>query len=97
MTTTCNRFQDPEERGRGIARLHDLHAEMDRAVLDAYGWDDIQTDCELLLDLEIDGYTRRRKRNQWRHRWPDDVRDDALARLLALNAERAREERDRSA
>ena len=29
----------------------------------------------------------------WRYRWPDDVRDDILARLLALNAERAERER----
>jgi len=27
---------------------------MDRAVLDAYGWSDIPTTCELLLDDEID-------------------------------------------
>jgi hypothetical protein len=31
-------------------------------------------------------------RAPWRHRWPDDVRDEVLARLLELNAERAREE-----
>jgi hypothetical protein len=28
----------------------------------------------------------------WRYRWPDAVRDDVLARLLALNAERYAEE-----
>ena len=28
----------------------------------------------------------------WRYRWPDVVRDDLLARLLALNAERYEEE-----
>jgi hypothetical protein len=27
-----------------------------------------------------------------RHRWPDAIRDDVLARLLALNAERYAEE-----
>ena len=27
------------------------------------------------------------------YRWPDDLRDEVLARLLALNAERAAEER----
>jgi hypothetical protein len=30
----------------------------------------------------------------WRYRWPDAVRDDVLARLLALNAERYAEEVD---
>ena len=29
----------------------------------------------------------------WRYRWPDEVRDDVLARLLALNATRAELER----
>ena len=29
----------------------------------------------------------------YRYRWPDEVRDEVLARLLALNAERAAEEK----
>ena len=33
-----------------------------------------------------------KKKLPWRYRWPDDVRDDVLARLLALNAERYAEE-----
>ena len=65
---------------------------MDRAVLDAYGWNDISTDCEFLLDYEIDEETWGRKKKPYRYRWPDDVRDEVLARLLELNAERAAEE-----
>ena len=93
MTKTYNRFHDPDERDPRIAELRGLHAAMDRAVLDAYGWDDIPTDCEFLLDYEIDEETWGRKKKPWRYRWPDAVRDDVLARLLALNAERAVEER----
>ena len=33
-----------------------------------------------------------RKKLPWRYRWPDEVRDDVLGRLLALNAERYAEE-----
>jgi len=33
-----------------------------------------------------------RRRLYWRYRWPDAVRDEVLARLLALNAERYAEE-----
>jgi len=33
-----------------------------------------------------------KKKLPWRYRWPDEVRDDVLARLLALNAERYAEE-----
>ena len=93
MTKTYNRFHDPDERDPRIAELRRLHAAMDRAVLDAYGWDDIPTDCEFLLDYEIDEETWGRKKKPYRYRWPDAVRDDVLARLLALNAERAVEER----
>ena len=93
MTKTYNRFHDPSERDPRIARLRELRAAMDRAVLDAYGWYDIPTDCEFLLDYEVDEETWGRKKKPWRYRWPDEVRDDVLARLLTLNGERAAVER----
>ena len=92
---------------------------MDRAVLEAYGWDDLaQTArCEFLLDYEeeVDSSqlsvvssqsgssalttgnrqlttSRRRKRLRWRRRWPDEFRDEVLARLLELNEQRHQEE-----
>ena len=65
---------------------------MDRAVLDAYGWSDIPTGCEFLLDYEIDEGEWGNKKKPYRYRWPDEVRDEVLARLLELNAERAKEE-----
>ena len=92
MTKTYNRFHDPYENDSDIVNLRELHAAMDRAVLDAYGWTDIPTDCDFLLDYEIDEATWGRKKKPYRYRWPDAVRDEVLARLLALNAERATEE-----
>ena len=92
LTKTYNRFHDPYEDNPEIGRLRELHAAMDRAVLDAYGWTDIPTDCDFLLDYEIDEATWGRKKKPYRYRWPDGVRDEVLARLLALNAERAAEE-----
>ena len=92
LTKTYNRFHDPYETDPQIAELRELHAAMDRAVLDAYGWDGIPTDCKFLLDYEIDEATLGRKKKPYRYRWPDKVHDDVLARLLALNAERAAEE-----
>ena len=65
---------------------------MDRAVLDAYGWTDIPTDCEFLLDYEIDEETWGNKKKPYRYRWPNGVRNEVLARLIELNAERAAEE-----
>ncbi|MDE0433577.1 MAG: N-6 DNA methylase, partial [Bryobacterales bacterium] len=93
MTKTYNRFHDPGERDPRITRLRELHAAMDRAVLDAYGWCDISTECEFLLDFEIDPETWGNRKKPWRYRWRDEVCDEVLARLLALNAERAAEER----
>ncbi|MCP9883343.1 N-6 DNA methylase [Cyanobium sp. Alchichica 3B3-8F6] len=44
--------------------------------------------------LEAYGAISGRRKLPWRYRWPDAVRDDVLARLLALNAERYQEEVD---
>lgn len=92
LTKTYNRFHDPYERDPDILKLRELHAAMDRAVLDAYGWTDIPTECEFLLDYEIDEEEWGNKKKPYRYRWPDEVRDEVLARLLELNAVRAREE-----
>jgi hypothetical protein len=95
LTSTYNRFNDPEDRSSEIVELRRLHHEMDCAVLDAYGWSDIRPTCTFLLEYEEeendDG--RSRKKKPWRYRWPDDVRDEVLARLLALNARRAADEK----
>jgi hypothetical protein len=104
LTKTYNRFHDPDETSPDILKLRDLHAAMDRAVLDAYGWTDIDTACEFLLDYEEDDDDAatdtgkgRKKRKPYRYRWPDAVRDEVLARLLKLNAERAEAERQAGA
>ena len=55
LTKTYNRFHDPGEASAEIARLRELHAAMDRAVLDAYGWQDVQPVCGFALDwLDLD-------------------------------------------
>ena len=76
-----------------LRALRELHSSMDRAVLDAYGWKDIPTDCDFLLDYEEEEEGAGRRKKPWRYRWPDEVHDEVLARLLALNAERAALER----
>jgi hypothetical protein len=94
LTKTYNRFHDPNERSPDILRLRELHAAMDRAVLDAYGWTDLERSCEFLLDYEEDEEeaTGRQRKKPWRYRWPDDFRDEVLARLLELNKRRADQE-----
>src|SRR5262249_38031786 len=96
LTKTYNRFHDPNERSPDIVRLRELHAAMDRAVLDAYGWTDLEPTCEFLLDYQEDEEeaeaSGRQRKKPWRYRWPDDFRDEVLARLLELNKRRAEEE-----
>ena len=92
LTKTYNRFHDPEERAPGIVELRELHAAMDRVVLDAYGWTDIPTDCEFFLDHEIDEETWGTKKKPYRYRWPEEAHDEVLARLLNLNQKRYAEE-----
>lgn len=95
LTTTYNRFHDPAEDAPAIQRLRELHAAMDHAVLTAYGWSDLieqgRTTCEFIPDYydepEQDGGDPIPK--SIRYRWPDATRDEVLARLLKLNAERA--------
>jgi len=48
--------------------------------------------CAFQSQLRRYGAVKPSKKLPWRHRWPDAVRDDVLARLLALNAERFAEE-----
>ncbi len=89
LTQTYNRFHDPHEFDPAIAQLRALHAEMDSAVLDAYGWQDVQPVPEFLLDYDDDADEPSNKRKKpYRLRWPDAQRDEVLARLLALNGER---------
>jgi hypothetical protein len=100
MTKTYNRFHDRTETAEDIQSLRELHAAMDRAVLEAYasgasteaearGWHDLAERAEpLFLDeTNEDDHTY-----QGRLFWPAAFRDEVLARLLALNAERHAEE-----
>lgn len=55
LMKTYNRFHDPAESSAEIARLRELHAAMDRAVLDAYGWRDLRPECGFAPDwLDLD-------------------------------------------
>jgi len=101
LTKTYNRFHDPAETSADIIKLRELHAAMDRAVLDAYGAELANLTvppCEFLLDYEDDPDEDepaggRQRKKPWRYRWPDAFRDEVLALLLDLNKTRAEEEK----
>jgi hypothetical protein len=81
LTTTYNQLKNPEHADAEIEELRRLHVEMDRAVLAAYGWSDIEP------PPYTDPVTEDEKRAQ------EAFEDEVIDRLFALNAERAAEER----
>jgi hypothetical protein len=98
LTQTYNRFHDPNEFDPDILQLRQLHEEMDRAVLTAYGWNDLQPQCEFLLDYEDEeedddeSSTKRQRKKPYRYRWNETIHDEVLARLLDLNQKRYEQE-----
>ena len=78
-----------------IAELRRLHDAMDRVVLDTYSWTDIKPVCAFFPefdDEDEDDEESPRHKKHFRYRWSDEIRDDVLARLLALNQRRHEEE-----
>ncbi len=90
LTATYNRFHDRADNKSVIVRLRVLHHEMDVAVLRSYGWDDLADRAapEFIEQEADEGKTPKTRLD-----WPPDFKDEVLARLLALNAERAATER----
>ncbi len=79
LTKTTNALKDPASSEPRVLELRRLHEAMDRAVLDAYGW----------TDLEVPPYCPRDPAERAQlQRFEDEVID----RLYVLNAERAKEE-----
>jgi hypothetical protein len=87
LTKTYNRFHHPDDRTPGILRLRELHAAMDRAVLDAYGWTDIVPVYDFRPQLD----------ESTRYTWAEETRDEVLARLLELNRVMAAKEAEEAA
>lgn len=79
LTQTYNRLKDPDCHDPEIETLRRLHEEMDRAVLDAYGWTDLEVPpCCPTTPAE--------------HQALERFKDEVIDRLFVLNAERAAEE-----
>jgi hypothetical protein len=93
LTDTYNRFHNPTETDTKITKLRELHDRLDRLVLDAYGWTDVGNRCEFILEYDVEGGLKENKMKPYRYRWPNETRDEVLARLLDLNQTRAQAER----
>ena len=81
LTKTYNRFHSQTEDAADIARLRELHVEMDLAVRDAYGWGDLALEHGFHLTKQGLRYTI-----------SEAARREVLDRLLLLNHQRYAEE-----
>ena len=78
LTSTYNRFHNPDDNTPGIVTLRELHKALDIAVRDAYGWGD--------LDLKH-GFHEVRGQGI-RYTFEPAVAEEVLERLLELNKHR---------
>ncbi|MGB0467398.1 MAG: Eco57I restriction-modification methylase domain-containing protein [Pontibacterium sp.] len=79
LTKTYNALKDPDCDDKGILELRRLHESMDRAVLNAYGW----------TDIEVPPYC---PMNSGEEAAVEAFKDEVIDRLYVLNAKRAAEE-----
>jgi hypothetical protein len=83
LTATYNLFNNPQNTDADIARLRELHTQMDYAILACYGWQDLQPQH---------GF-HQNERGQTRYTVAPAARREMLQRLVELNAEVAEKER----
>ncbi len=84
LTKTYNALKDPGCEDERILELRRLHEEMDRAVLDAYGW----------KDIAVPPYCPKSDEDRAAL---SAFEDEVIDRLYVLNAERAAEEQREAA
>ena len=78
LTKLYNLVNDPDYTDDDIARMREIHAELDQAVMDAYGWGDVQLDH---------GFYTYRQMQRWTV--SPVARVEILDRLLEENLRRA--------
>jgi hypothetical protein len=83
LTQTYNRFNDNNEFSDEISKLRDLHVQMDNAVMDAYGWSDLQL-----------GHGFLETKLGMRFTISESSRQEVISRLCRLNNQRYQEEVD---
>ncbi len=100
LTKTYNRFHDPAETSEDIIKLRQLHVEMDYAVAQAYGWDDLLPSPKLGRGAGGEGleglnHDFHETKQGLRYTISEPIRREILDRLLQLNFDRYAEEEQR--
>ena len=86
LTKLYNLVNDPDIAGAAdpdVARIRQIHTELDHAVMDAYGWGEVAPDH---------GFHRYRQMTRWTV--PPTARVEILDRLLEENLRRAAAQED---
>jgi len=86
LTEVMNAYHSPETDDPAIQELRDLHRQIDEAVAEAYGWDDLNLEHGF---HEVD-YLPQNDRVRWTI--SEKARLEVLRRLARLNKERYEEE-----
>jgi hypothetical protein len=81
LTNAYNRFHCKENEDLDIQQLRDLHVEMDRALLETYGWGDIVLDHGFFETQQGKRFT-----------FSESSRQEIISRLVRLNHKRFAEE-----
>jgi len=83
LTKVYNLFHDPACTDADIARLRELHAAMDRAILACYGWEELEPGHDFYQN----------DRGQTRYTLSPNARREVLGRLVQLNEKIAHQEK----
>jgi restriction-modification enzyme MmeI-like protein len=89
MTALYNLFHNAEHDSDAVARLREMHSNLDHAVLRAYDWPDLVDAAQPTFRSEED---ESEHSYQERLFWPPDLRDEVLSRLLEMNKRRGAEQ-----
>jgi hypothetical protein len=87
LTAIYNCFHNPRDQSTEVQMMRRLQSQIDRSILDSYGWTDIDESATFVPEWSDES-----GEGPMHFTWPVETRDEVLARLLILNEERAREE-----
>ncbi len=88
LTKLYNRFHDPNESDARFLQLRELHKNLDIAVLNAYGWTDLNLEYDFGVEYEeadeVES-TKSSRMKPWRYAWNDITKNEVIVRLMELN------------
>lgn len=95
LTDLYNEFHSPDNQTENILKLRKLHEEMDKSVLLAFGWSDLDIKYEFILDFEDepdDDLVSRKRKKPYKFKFVQTLHDEIMSRLLDLNKNKFDEE-----